>query len=463
MVLLDYQMPKMNGFEILDCINNNRFETNIPVIMVPANYDKKIYDLEKGLVMYKTAFSRQLFSILLLFVGFTISAFSQEKIKNNSMILISAQDSSFQMGSEQGNVDEQPVHAVSFSYDFWMDTTEVTQGDYDNMMSNSYAGYSQPLWGNPYGVGDNYPAYAIEWGDAALFCNARSKQAGLDTVYSYTAISGRPGDGCFLEGLAMNFNASGYRLPTEAEWEYACRAGAHSDFFWGKNFDPYPVTEADTAEINGYAVWAGNSWNFSAEDSRFGTYSVASNKPNAFGLYDMSGNVSEWINDWYYDYSGEQQIDPTGSETETYHFVRGGNWGNEATFLRSANRQFASPDYYIWFCGFRTVLPVKATGVESKTEETQPGISIEFALEQNYPNPFNASTTVQFSLPKTTMVTLTVYNALGEKVVTLIKNQTYNNGTHSFHFNAAGLSSGIYFYRLETNDFIQIKKMIVLQ
>ncbi len=404
------------------------------------------------------------FSLILLFLAIVaISVFSQEKIKNNSMILISSQDSSFQMGSEAGNYDEQPVHTVNFTFDFWMDTTEVTQGNYHQVMSQAYSGYSQPSWGNPYGVGDNYPAYAIEWGDAALFCNARSKQAGLDTVYRYATISGRPGDGCSLEGLSMNFNANGYRLPTEAEWEYACRATTTSDFCWGKNFDPYPATEADTTEINNYAVWAGNSWNFSAEDSRFGTHPVASNKPNAFGLYDMSGNVSEWINDWYYDYSSEQQIDPTGSADETFHFVRGGNWGNEATFLRSANRQFASPDYYIWFCGFRTVLPLKTTGVEFKTGEPQPEIPIKFMLEQNYPNPFNPGTTIQFRLPKLAAVTLIVYNSLGEKVATLIKNQIFDAGSHSFNFNAESLSSGIYFYRLEASEFVQVKKMIVLQ
>ncbi|MDZ7261792.1 MAG: SUMF1/EgtB/PvdO family nonheme iron enzyme [candidate division KSB1 bacterium] len=420
--------------------------------------------------MDKISFKNLSCLILSFLLTLSLSAYSKESIKYKNMILIPAKDSSFQMGSETGNPDEQPVHTVSFTYDFWMDTTEVTQGDYHALMSATYTGYSKPLWGNPYGVGENYPAYAIEWGDAALYCNARSKQDGLDTVYSYTAISGRPGDGCSLEGLSINFKANGYRLPTEAEWEYACRAGTTTDFYWGKNFDPYPATAMDTAEVNSYAVWSGNSWNLSAEDANFGTHPVATKKPNSFGLYDMSGNVYEWINDWYYEYSSEPQIDPTGSETETYHFVRGGSWGNGATFLRSANRQFASPDYYIYFCGFRTVLPVKSTEGGIKTEET--GIPAGFTLEQNYPNPFNPATTIQFSLPRTATVSLIIYNSLGEEVSVLINNQTFKAGVHSLCFSASGgsassghtggLSAGIYFYRLEADGFVQVKKMILL-
>jgi len=430
--------------------------------------------------MYKTIFSKKNFfrdqlklsfirlmmlfcAIILFLLTLSNPAYNKENIKYNSMILISASDSSFQMGSENGNSDEKPVHTVSFTYNFWMDMTEVTHSDYHNVMSITYADYNKPPWGNPYGVGDNYPVYAVEWGDAALYCNARSKQAGLDTVYSYTGIQGRPGDGCFLNGLAINYSANGYRLPTEAEWEYACRAGTTTDFYWGKDFDPYPAISEDTTEVNNYAVWCGNSWNFSAESPDFGTHPVATKMPNSFGLYDMSGNVFEWINDWYSDYSSESQVDPTGSETESYHFVRGGSWGNWAIFLRSANRQFSSPDYYLYFCGFRTVLPIKSTDVGVGSGELLPDLPEQFVLLQNYPNPFNPATTIQFSLPKTATVTLTVYNTLGEVVSSLIKDQIVDAGAHSLQFDATGLSAGVYFYRLEANGFVQVKKMILLQ
>ncbi|UCE06652.1 MAG: aryl-sulfate sulfotransferase [bacterium] len=113
-----------------------------------------------------------------------------------------------------------------------------------------------------------------------------------------------------------------------------------------------------------------------------------------------------------------------------------------------------SPDY-------KGLSKLLGTGVNRKKIATE--LPTEFALEQNFPNPFNAATTIQFSLPKTTTVTLTVYNELGEKVATLVKNQINNAGTHSSLLDATGLSTGIYFYRLETNEFVQVKKMILLQ
>jgi len=104
------------------------------------------------------------------------------------MVLIHAGNQSFQMGSADGLADEQPIHTVQLSHDFWIDTVEVTQADYDSLMNRYYAGYDQPSWHEPYGVGTGYPAYSVYWGDAALYCNARSKRDGLDTVYTYTTI-----------------------------------------------------------------------------------------------------------------------------------------------------------------------------------------------------------------------------------------------------------------------------------
>ncbi len=278
---------------------------------------------------------------------------------NSGMVLIPAADASFDMGSLNGNSDEQPVHTVTFSFDFWMDTTEVTQGDYENLMSGTYTEYSTPDWHNPYGVGENYPAYAVTWGDAVLYCNARSQRDGLENVYSYTGISGSLGNGCELEGTSIDYSKDGYRLPTEAEWEFACRAGTTTDFFWEKNYIPYPETSADSVEINSYTVWCGNSWDFSSDDADYGNHPVAAKAPNAFGLYDMCGNGWEWVNDWYGSYDGSLQIDPTGPESVSYHFTRGGSWGNHVSFLRSSNRTFSTPDYYFNFLGFRVVHPVK--------------------------------------------------------------------------------------------------------
>ena len=200
--------------------------------------------------------------------------------------------------------------------------------------------------------------------------------------------------------------AIGFWWPTEAEWEYACRAGTATDFYWGKNFVAYPATPADSSEIDLNAIWSHNAWDFHAKHPNFGTHPVASKKPNAFRLYDMSGNVFEWVHDWYSEYSSAEQTDPTGSSEATYRFVRGGSWGNGADFLRSSNRRFASPDYYIYFCGFQTVLSVKPTRISESAKETVSWCH----LYQNYPNPFNPSTTIQFYLPMASKVSLAISN-----------------------------------------------------
>ncbi|MDH7515454.1 MAG: formylglycine-generating enzyme family protein [Bacteroidota bacterium] len=275
------------------------------------------------------------------------------------MVKIPAKGKSFSMGSATGSADERPVHQVSFTYDFWMDTTEVTQGDYDAVMRAVYPGYIAPSWHAPYGVGARYPAYQVEWDDAALYCNARSKREGLDTVYRYTGITGVPGNGCKLEGVSVDFAANGYRLPTEAEWEYACRARSTTDYSWGKTFGPYPATSADTADFSAHAVWAGNSWMLSSDNPAFGTHPVASLLPNAWGLYDMSGNVWEWCNDWYDAYTASAATDPRGPSSGAWRVLRGGSWGNDAAVLRSSQRTFTVPDYQYYFIGFRTVRPAK--------------------------------------------------------------------------------------------------------
>ncbi len=274
---------------------------------------------------------------------------------SGGMVLIKAKDMTFQMGSNNGSIDEQPVHTVSFTFSFWMDTTEVTQADYDSLMNATYDGYFTPSWQVTFGQGDDYPAYAVYWDDAVLYCNARSKSEGLDTVYTYTGINGVPGSLCTLDSLSADLSKNGYRLPTEAEWEYACRAGSTSDFYWGEDYDPYPSTPEDSAEVNSFAVWSANSWIFGVGHSDYGTHPVGTKAPNSFGLYDMSGNVYEWCHDWYGDYDGSSQTDPTGPPNGGWHSVRGGSWGTGAGLLRSANRTFTSPDYQYYFLGFRCV------------------------------------------------------------------------------------------------------------
>ncbi len=262
--------------------------------------------------------------------------------QKGKMIRIFAEDYSFRMGSMDGKENERPVHEVTFTNDFWIDTTEVTQAEYDALMSLAYPSYSQPFWSDDFGVGDNYPAYNVSWFDAVLYCNALSKAEGLDTVYSYAFIMGAPGNSCELLGLTINTYVNSYRLPTEAEWEYTCRAGTQTEYYWGYG------------SIDEYA------WH--VDNSSYKTSLAGTKLPNKFGLYDMSGNVSEFCND-YYDgdyYKVSPGTDPTGPKIGRYRAIRGGNyWYVGLNELRSASRDWCDPNSPYNYVGFRVVLPVR--------------------------------------------------------------------------------------------------------
>lgn len=202
---------------------------------------------------------------------------------------------SFFMGSTD-SIDpfEQPVHVVTISA-FWMDTTGVTRAEYASLMplDTALAHDDQRL-----------PVEQVTWYDAALYCNARSRRDRLDTVYSYSSLR-QSGYHCAgLGDLIIDYTKNGYRLPTEAEWEYACRAGTRTEYYWG-----------DSINCD-YCWYDGNSGNV--------PHPVAGKQPNAWGLYDMSGNLWEWCNDWYFWYDSAAQINPVSSADTTYHVLRGG-------------------------------------------------------------------------------------------------------------------------------------------
>jgi sulfatase modifying factor 1 len=252
------------------------------------------------------------------------------------MKLITSSGKSFQMGSTNGFSDELPVHSVTVSA-FYMDTNEVTQADYDSLLGVNPSHFT----------GDSLrPVENMTWFDAVLYCNVRSKRDGKDTVYTFTSITGTPGNGCSdLVGLAIDFTKNGYRLPTEAEWEYACRAGTTTDYYWGGSYPP--ITTADTAATDNNAVWQHNSNNSTAR--------VGTKLPNAYGLFDMSGNVWEWCNDWYGSYSSGSQTDPTGPNTGSYRVLRGGSWYDNVNLQRSALHGKYLPDDENICVGFRCI------------------------------------------------------------------------------------------------------------
>lgn len=215
---------------------------------------------------------------------------------------------------------EQPAHQVAINNVFYMGKTEITQAQWLAVMGS---------WpGNPpsstYGQGDNYPAYSISWDDCQNFIAALN-QLGQGT----------------------------FRLPSEAEWEYACRAGTTTRFYFGdSNCSPGESTSCD---LDNYAWWFGNSGDFGSAD--YGSKPVGGKLPNAFGLYDMHGNVYEWCQDYWHDgYSGAPSDGiawelPASSD----RVYRGNYWHGSAVGCRSAARYNSSPDFRHSSTGFRVV------------------------------------------------------------------------------------------------------------
>jgi formylglycine-generating enzyme required for sulfatase activity len=274
----------------------------------------------------------------------------------NGMVVISSKNVRYSMGQVDHGYYALP-HSVIFTYDFYMDTTEVTQKECAELFFSEY-NYSLPLWSDNEGKGDSYPAYDLKFGDMIFYCNARSKTEGKDTVYSWTESLGFLGISGSIVDLSIDYSKDGYRLPTEAEWEFACRGGSTTDLFWGKDYLPYPENSTDSAEIDNYAVYHGNSYTLDSSHPDYGTQAVASKRPNGYGLYDMAGNVTERCNDQYdADYYQDGAIDPVGPPLKGDYkmAVRGGSWKSFSSDLCSARRHSFSALDKTDYIGFRMV------------------------------------------------------------------------------------------------------------
>ena len=238
------------------------------------------------------------------------------------MVPIFAEGKSFIQGSSDGaaTIDEKPPFTSSFSYNFAIDSTEVTISSYYAVTGKLPAKYdSAPP------TSDDCPVSFVTWFDAALFCNCRSKKSGFDTVYLYTSIDSTPTGSVYrLNGFTTDLLAEGFRLPTEAEWEFAAHGSRNSLYIWGDTFDSTRCSEC--------CWWSANS------SERI--HPVAELKKNSYGLYDMSGNVMEWVNDFRGAYPTDLFINYLGpaSSSHDYRPVKGGCYRHPPEKMRIPTR-----------------------------------------------------------------------------------------------------------------------------
>ena len=248
----------------------------------------------------------------------------------------------FQMGRTAGDSDEKPVHEVTLTKDFYMSKYEVTQAEYEQ--------YCTTLSSN-YGDGDNYPAYYVSWYDALVYCNKRSINEGLTPCYRINEETDPTKWGTVptssnstWNAVVCDWEADGYRLPTEAEWEYAARAG---------DSIVDTLTYSGTSGVNILGEYA---WYDSNSDST--THKVGTRKANAFGLYDMSGNVYEWCWNCYtnsYDTTTDGGNDPTGALSGSSRVFRGGGWNSTSAGCSVSSRRNFNPYDGNYNLGFRLV------------------------------------------------------------------------------------------------------------
>ena len=242
----------------------------------------------------------------------------------------------FFMGSpdddKEAEKDEKPSHRVRISKPFYLGVYEVTQGQYEAVMGNNPSYFSANGGGKDRVTGqstDRYPVDQVSWRDAVQFCNKLSEMEGEKPFYE---IDGK-------EIRVPDWNGQGYRLPTEAEWEYACRANASTPtrFSFGDN----------VVKLGLHGWFDGNS--------KQRTHPVGQKRPNGFGLYDMHGNVCEWCWDWFGEGYYNQSVadDPTGPAGGSYRVLRGGDCFYSPRCVRSAYRNWYPPGVGFSSVGFR--------------------------------------------------------------------------------------------------------------
>lgn len=254
--------------------------------------------------------------LIILFLTDYISAADHITQTNENMIFVSG--GTFNMGSIDGADDEQPVHSVTVN-SFYMSKYELTQGEYQSLMGINPSATNK-------GIGSNYPVNQLSWYEMVEYCNTLSRKEGLTEVYSFSD-----------DKISMNINANGYRLPTEAEWEFAARGGNYSREY----------TYSGSNDVGTVA------WTTTNRDEN--THPVGDKEANELGIFDMSGNVWEWCWDWYSPYISSSQDNPVGISSGSDRVIRGGSWCQNDRVSRSSYRNRMDPSCRYDNLGFRLV------------------------------------------------------------------------------------------------------------
>ena len=259
--------------------------------------------------------------LLLLFVLFSVTFIfgcggnETFVIKEINLEMVKCPEGSFMMGSPEEelgrNIDEK-LHLVTITKPFYIGKYEVTQSQYSALMDKNPSNF----------IGANNPVEMVSYEDAKAFCDK------MNLKY-------------------LNILPKGYKfaLPTEAQWEYACRAGTNTALNNGKNLTKAEGACPNLDEVGWYAENSGKT-----------THEVGKKKPNTWGIYDMHGNVWEWCRDWYDEYPKDDVTDPTGAYSGSFRVRRGGSWDGLAGGCRSAYRNDFNPDFRILNLGFRLAL-----------------------------------------------------------------------------------------------------------
>ena len=244
------------------------------------------------------------------------------QIGGGSIAMVHLDAGEFLMGSpryEEGRKRNEDRHQVTLTQGFMLGATEVTQDQWLSVMGSRPSHFE----------GGKFPVENITFAQCVEFCNRLSKEEGLPPAYGFKN-----------EQIFWNRESVGYRLPTEAEWEYACRSGSQQRFASGDE-------KSDLGVI---------SW--SRYNSSGSTHEVATRQPNGWGLHDMHGNVWEWCWNWSSAYPTRFAVDPEGPVSGTSRVIRGGSWDNSPEACRSANHNSAKPSFKAGILGFRVARTV---------------------------------------------------------------------------------------------------------